>query len=146
MEQKDQVKNLFTAATMVVICWIANLLLTFSCIETMPLELAVMMSIIIIAPIIEEGVRRFAVVKGFAWMFCMILCMVETMVHNTGTMATLFRFLPITMHVAVTLVQVKMHDRSKSYERPSLSWIGLFLAFAIHASYNFLAYCLTNWP
>ena len=96
-------------------------------------------AVIFVAPVVEEGLRRAAVKRGFPYLFTTIFVIMEyissMMMFNDlgidpGSLAIL-RIPAIGMHFICALIQVKLHRKGGRWSKT-----GLVIAIILHFFFN----------
>lgn len=103
---------------------------------------------LVVAPIIEESAKRFAVVEKYPWVYTGIFAGLEMLQYVIGIVASggifaaalIIRISALMMHFATTYIQKYFREkgeteRSKGIEN-NLEMIGYFLAIGVHFTWN----------
>jgi len=133
------IENLFLCGALALVCAVVNtaafILLLGSSVEVMSI---LTVSLVLVAPLIEEGVKRIAVWRKMPWMFLLVFCCVETffLAGGAGVVGLAVRILPCLLHACTMTLQWWTWKKSIEMRSPMISVFGFWGAFAIHALYN----------
>ena len=132
------IKNLFFCGSMALLCALVNTVGIAMMIGSTDIVSLMTVSLVFIAPLIEEYMKRIAVVRGMPWMFLLVFCGVETMflAEGTGIPGLVMRIIPCMMHAVTMAIQWQAYRYSMETKSPMASVLGFLGAFLIHAIYN----------
>lgn len=102
--------------------------------------------LIVIAPLIEEGVKAFGIAKKYPWIMTGVFAGLESvknifqlvMVGASPTRMILIRAITIVMHFSTMLIQ-------KHFKEKDMALVGFIAAFLIHAIFNMLAIATSEY-
>ena len=109
-------------------------------------NLAMIVTSIIVAPIIEEAGKRIAVLEKYPWVYTGIFAGIEMLMYvfdliNAGgaiTAVIIMRLMALMMHFGTAIIQKYFHDKSISENDDSYSYAGYILAVFVHATWNII--------
>jgi len=104
-------------------------------------------SIVVLAPLLEEYMKRYAILKNYPYVYTGVFSGLEAMLYigalvSQGTALTsalILRAIVITMHFSTTLIQKHFHDKEISSGKEKSSLTGYYITVAAHSLWNLLA-------
>jgi len=106
-----------------------------------------MVGTIVVAPLVEEFMKRIAVQMKIPYKYTGIFAGFEFILYISRFLAMgmtmpvifAFRIPPVIMHFVTTFIQKKMHERGEGDPKSSSSQAGYLMAVVFHSVYNDLA-------
>lgn len=140
MQESDKnIENLFFCGGLALVCALINTF-CFALLLGSPVAVfsTLTISLVLIAPLVEELMKLIAVWKKTPWMFLLVFCCVETLflAGGTGPLGIVFRSVPCLMHAGTMTLQWWTWEKSIETRSPMTAVFGFLGAFAIHAFYN----------
>jgi hypothetical protein len=138
--EKDIVK-LFSAAGMAMICGVLNVVAFagYMLATGHDIEASIVFSMVVFAPMAEEGMRAIAARMDRVFQFTIAICVLELMMNPVSPVSAAYRLLPTMMHFGAAAIHHRTHGRGWK-----ITAAGIAAAVAVHAAYNLAIYCVSS--
>ena len=102
---------------------------------------------VVVAPLVEELCKKYAMHRGYGYLFTFIFAAMEGYIYVVAMMAggvptelaVLVRLKAFCLHMGTITVQTHFYKMSKEEGRPYLAWHGFVIAVLLHAGWNLFA-------
>ena len=93
----------------------------------------------IVAPIIEESAKRYALLNNYPFLYTGIFAGIEALIYIQGGAPVFSRIIAFIFHLVTVNIQKKFHDQSISLKNEKFSKFGYYTAIVYHSLWNFFA-------
>ena len=107
--------------------------------HTFSAPVAMLMLACIVAPIIEESAKRYALLNNYPFLYTGIFAGIEALIYIQGGAPVFSRIIAFIFHLVTVNIQKKFHDQSISLKNEKFSKFGYYTAIVYHSLWNFFA-------